>query len=274
MSHLGYKISVLIPKQRAVFKTAGGSYVTGTVLLNIECKKSSYVQCSRKHWKCKYLYFVGLSQGLRRSVVGLAAILAPLWAGSTVDMPYVMFVVNIGLVSMSVVGQILCISSKQQQIGWGNYKPWPPPWYSGEWLYIQWDYTTNLWTHYLHELKFSTEFWEVSINHKNSLAFLQGTLTPLDTWSHAIRDLHLLYSMRPVLLHAITLLIKIYGKEKKKGFVLRIMADVVKQVPRNNPENHNIYTFLISIPYCKLHGSHNNCRKFHCMWLVLVTFKF
>ncbi|XP_052238911.1 uncharacterized protein LOC127850141 isoform X1 [Dreissena polymorpha] len=45
----------------------------------------------------------GLSMGLRRSVVGIATILAPLWAGSTISLPYVMFGVMLGLLLMSSV---------------------------------------------------------------------------------------------------------------------------------------------------------------------------
>ncbi|KAK3105185.1 hypothetical protein FSP39_019216, partial [Pinctada imbricata] len=63
------------------------------------CSVSLYSKITRKETQ-------GLSQGIRRSIVGLSAILAPLWAGSTIDIPYVMFGVNIGLISMSVVSII------------------------------------------------------------------------------------------------------------------------------------------------------------------------
>ncbi|KAL4220986.1 hypothetical protein ACF0H5_019251 [Mactra antiquata] len=45
----------------------------------------------------------GLSMGLRRSVIGLATILGPLWAGSTITMPYIMFGAMLGLLAISLV---------------------------------------------------------------------------------------------------------------------------------------------------------------------------
>ena len=41
--------------------------------------------------------------GLRRSVVGLATIFGPLWAGAAIPWPYVMFSVMTGLLVMSLV---------------------------------------------------------------------------------------------------------------------------------------------------------------------------
>ena len=46
---------------------------------------------------------LGLGQGIRRSFIGIATILAPLWAGSTFDMPYVMVGVMLVLVGLSLV---------------------------------------------------------------------------------------------------------------------------------------------------------------------------
>lgn len=50
----------------------------------------------------------GLSMGIRRSVVGMATIIAPLWAGSALSWPYVMFGVMLGLLLLSLV--MLCTS--------------------------------------------------------------------------------------------------------------------------------------------------------------------
>uniref|UniRef100_K1P5J4 Major facilitator superfamily (MFS) profile domain-containing protein n=1 Tax=Magallana gigas TaxID=29159 RepID=K1P5J4_MAGGI len=52
----------------------------------------------------------GLSQGIRRSVVGVSCILAPLWAGSTIDKPYLMFGVMIGLLVMALTMLIISFS--------------------------------------------------------------------------------------------------------------------------------------------------------------------
>ncbi|KAL3862004.1 hypothetical protein ACJMK2_008010 [Sinanodonta woodiana] len=52
----------------------------------------------------------GLSQGFRRTVVGMATILAPLWAGSTLPWPYVMFGVMLGLLCMSLLMLALSFS--------------------------------------------------------------------------------------------------------------------------------------------------------------------
>ena len=41
--------------------------------------------------------------GLRRSVVGIATIMGPLWAGSAIHWPYIMFGVMTGLLVMSLV---------------------------------------------------------------------------------------------------------------------------------------------------------------------------
>ena len=41
--------------------------------------------------------------GLRRSVVGMATIMGPLWAGAAIPWPYVMFGVMTGLLLMSLV---------------------------------------------------------------------------------------------------------------------------------------------------------------------------
>ncbi|XP_041378290.1 uncharacterized protein LOC121390524 [Gigantopelta aegis] len=45
----------------------------------------------------------GLGQGIRRSFIGIATILAPLWSGSTFDMPYVMVGVMLALIGLSLV---------------------------------------------------------------------------------------------------------------------------------------------------------------------------
>ncbi|XP_045161310.2 uncharacterized protein LOC123526283 [Mercenaria mercenaria] len=52
----------------------------------------------------------GLSMGLRRSVVGLATILAPLWASSTLTMPYLMFGAMLGLLGISLVMLVISYS--------------------------------------------------------------------------------------------------------------------------------------------------------------------
>ncbi|KAK3599587.1 hypothetical protein CHS0354_035826 [Potamilus streckersoni] len=52
----------------------------------------------------------GLSQGFRRTVVGMATILAPLWAGSTLPWPYVMFGVMLGLLCISLLMLALSFS--------------------------------------------------------------------------------------------------------------------------------------------------------------------
>jgi ceroid-lipofuscinosis MFS transporter 7 len=60
------------------------------------CSISLYSKLTKKNTQ-------GLSQGIRRSVVGISCIIAPLWAGSTLDRLYIMFGVMIGLMVMSLV---------------------------------------------------------------------------------------------------------------------------------------------------------------------------
>ncbi|CAG2213333.1 CLN7 [Mytilus edulis] len=52
----------------------------------------------------------GLSQGLRRTTVGLSTILAPLWAGSTLRWPYLMFGVMLSLLGVSLLMLLLSFS--------------------------------------------------------------------------------------------------------------------------------------------------------------------
>lgn len=59
----------------------------------------------------------GLSQGIRRSVVGVSCILAPLWAGSTIDKPYLMFGVMIGLLVMALTMLIISFSKMNTNKG-------------------------------------------------------------------------------------------------------------------------------------------------------------
>ena len=58
-----------------------------------ECELDSRI--SEKPGISSYSQFccfpLGFSQGIRRAVGGLATIMGPLWAGSTVEMGYVMF---------------------------------------------------------------------------------------------------------------------------------------------------------------------------------------
>lgn len=62
----------------------------------VVCSISLFSKLTRKDTQ-------GLSQGIRRSVVGVSCIIAPLWAGSTLDKPYIMFGVMIGLLVMSLL---------------------------------------------------------------------------------------------------------------------------------------------------------------------------
>ncbi|XP_052819940.1 uncharacterized protein LOC128245752 [Mya arenaria] len=52
----------------------------------------------------------GLSMGLRRSVVGMATILGPLWAGSAITRPYIMFGVMLALLALSLFMLVLSFS--------------------------------------------------------------------------------------------------------------------------------------------------------------------
>ncbi|XP_052083104.1 major facilitator superfamily domain-containing protein 8-like isoform X3 [Mytilus californianus] len=52
----------------------------------------------------------GLSQGLRRTTVGLSTIIAPLWAGSTLRWPYLMFGVMLSLLGVSLLMLLLSFS--------------------------------------------------------------------------------------------------------------------------------------------------------------------
>ena len=54
-----------------------------------------------------FLCITGLGMGLRRSVVGMATILAPLWTGSTITMPYIMLGVMLALLLLSLVSRIV-----------------------------------------------------------------------------------------------------------------------------------------------------------------------
>ncbi|XP_062580382.1 major facilitator superfamily domain-containing protein 8-like [Saccostrea cucullata] len=62
----------------------------------VVCTISLYSKLTKKETQ-------GLSQGIRRSVVGISCIIAPLWAGSTIDKPYLMFGVMIGLLAMALL---------------------------------------------------------------------------------------------------------------------------------------------------------------------------
>ena len=85
-----------------------------TVPLNIPSLLESRYVC----WKLRVgvtdvilhmfsLCITGLGMGLRRSVVGMATILAPLWTGSTITMPYIMLGVMLALLLLSLVSRIV-----------------------------------------------------------------------------------------------------------------------------------------------------------------------
>ncbi|XP_059152559.1 uncharacterized protein LOC131938519 isoform X2 [Physella acuta] len=65
------------------------------------CATSLYSKLTRKQTQ-------GLSQGLRRGVVGLGTIIAPLWGSSASNQPFVLLGVLVGLQSLSLV---LCVLS-------------------------------------------------------------------------------------------------------------------------------------------------------------------
>ncbi|XP_055864547.1 uncharacterized protein LOC106067077 [Biomphalaria glabrata] len=65
------------------------------------CSTSLYSKLTRKET-------AGLSQGLRRGVVGLGTIIAPLWGSSAVNQPYVLLGVLVALQALSLV---LCVLS-------------------------------------------------------------------------------------------------------------------------------------------------------------------
>ncbi|KAH9490087.1 hypothetical protein Btru_035181 [Bulinus truncatus] len=65
------------------------------------CSTSLFSKLTRKQT-------AGLSQGLRRGVVGLGTIIAPLWGSSAVNEPYVLLGVLVGLQALSLV---MCILS-------------------------------------------------------------------------------------------------------------------------------------------------------------------
>lgn len=52
----------------------------------------------------------GLSQGFRRTTVGLSTIIAPLWAGSTLQWPYLMFGVMLSMLGVSLLMLLLSFS--------------------------------------------------------------------------------------------------------------------------------------------------------------------
>lgn len=52
--------------------------------------------------------FSGFSQGIRRSVGGLATILGPLWAGTLTSNLYVMLGVMMGLLALLTVSVCVC----------------------------------------------------------------------------------------------------------------------------------------------------------------------
>ncbi|XP_060077590.1 uncharacterized protein LOC132557119 [Ylistrum balloti] len=62
----------------------------------VVCSISLYSKVTKKEHQ-------GLSQGLRRIVVGSGTILGPLWTGSTLTWPYIMLGVMLGLLVMSMV---------------------------------------------------------------------------------------------------------------------------------------------------------------------------
>ncbi|XP_033724859.1 major facilitator superfamily domain-containing protein 8-like [Pecten maximus] len=66
----------------------------------VVCSISLYSKVTKKEHQ-------GLSQGLRRIVVGSGTILGPLWTGSTLTWPYIMLGVMLGLLVMSMVMLLL-----------------------------------------------------------------------------------------------------------------------------------------------------------------------
>ncbi|XP_069112864.1 major facilitator superfamily domain-containing protein 8-like [Argopecten irradians] len=75
----------------------------------VVCSISLYSKVTKKEHQ-------GLSQGLRRVVVGCGTILGPLWTGSTLTWPYIMLGVMLGLLVMSMVMFLLSYSSLDRKV--------------------------------------------------------------------------------------------------------------------------------------------------------------
>lgn len=92
------------PKKNVTFFALGIILDMIALPFLVVCSISLFSKLTRKESQ-------GLSQGIRRSVVGISCILAPLWAGSTIDKPYLMFGVMIGLLIMALM--MLTLSFKK-----------------------------------------------------------------------------------------------------------------------------------------------------------------
>ena len=68
------------------------------------------LQCNVEKTHFTIFPLLGFSQGIRRAVGGLATIMGPLWAGSTVEMGYVMFGVMTFLFAFVIVSMEKCFS--------------------------------------------------------------------------------------------------------------------------------------------------------------------
>ena len=104
---------------------------------------------------------------------------------------------------------------------WGSYLTiWSSSLTNAKWNSVAWPNTmttlpqirlyTNPWPFYW-TWRF-TELWEVSIQHlRTGVACRQGTLTPPDTWSRPIWDLHMFYLLRPILFLKIVVIFPDYA---------------------------------------------------------------
>ncbi|XP_064611794.1 uncharacterized protein LOC135475784 [Liolophura sinensis] len=70
----------------------------------IVCSVSLYSKVTHKETQ-------GFSQGLRRSVSGVATIMGPLWAGSALPWPYIMLGVMLGLITVALIMLLLSFRS-------------------------------------------------------------------------------------------------------------------------------------------------------------------
>lgn len=75
----------------------------------VVCSISLYTKVTRKENQ-------GLSQGLRRVVVGMGTIIGPLWTGSALSWPYIMLGVMLGLLIMSLGMLLLSFSKLDKKI--------------------------------------------------------------------------------------------------------------------------------------------------------------